>query len=86
MKKYNEEISYKIVENGYDIYLNGELWITQDGQYSHLFVPNGTLEENCLAQIEELTTVSNEPSQLDVIEAQVMYTALMTDTIIESEV
>lgn len=27
-----------------------------------------------------------EPSQLDIIEAQVMYTALMTDTLIESEV
>lgn len=30
--------------------------------------------------------IDNEPTQLDRIEAQVMYTALLTDTLIESEV
>jgi hypothetical protein len=32
--------------------------------------------------VEPLET-SNEPTQLDVIEAQVVYTAIMTDTLLE---
>ena len=82
-------VSYEIDEenNGYTIYLGVDKFMEQYREYSHLFVPNGILEENCLAQIEELANpVEPEPSELDLLEAQIMYTALITDTLIESEV
>lgn len=55
MIKYNDNISYKIVENGYEIYLDGKLWITQYEPYAHPYDNNKSYEENCLLQIEELT-------------------------------
>lgn len=55
MKKYNEHISYEIVENGYKIYLDGELWITQLDEYSHPMDPEKSYEENCIMQLDELT-------------------------------
>ena len=48
-------ISYKIVENGYEIYLDNVLWITQRGEYSKPMDKSKSYEENCLMQIEELT-------------------------------
>ena len=41
-----------------------------------------TAEEAAMPQFEE---IEEEPTQLDKIEAQVLYTALMTDTLIEGE-
>lgn len=55
MTQYNENISYEIKNNGYNIYLDGKLWITQPEPYTNLYVPEGTYEENCLAQLAELT-------------------------------
>ena len=51
-----KSLSYEVVENGYNIYLGGgsRPWITQPAPYDKNFVPNGTHEENALAQIEEL--------------------------------
>lgn len=61
MKQYSEEISYEIVENGYEIYKEGRKWITQPEPYAKLYIPNGTYEENCLAQLEEITRPAEEP-------------------------
>ena len=55
MIKYNDNISYKILANGYEIYLDGVLWITQYEPYGHPMDKNKSYEENCLLQIEELT-------------------------------
>ena len=55
MIKYNDNISYKILDNGYEIYLDGVLWITQYEPYAHPYDKNKSYEENCLMQIEELT-------------------------------
>ena len=55
MIKYNDNISYKIVENGYEIYFDGVLWITQHEPYAKLYDSSKSYEENCLMQIEELT-------------------------------
>lgn len=48
----NKELSYEIVEKGYNIYLDNKIWITQHEPY----IPNRELsyEENALKQIEEL--------------------------------
>ena len=53
-----KELSYEVLENGYNIYLGGRLWITQPAPYDKNFVPDGTYEENALAQIE--TLIPNE--------------------------
>ena len=50
----NKVVSYEITEDGYDIYLGGEKWISQHGQYGKLVDSSKSYEENCLAQIEEI--------------------------------
>ena len=54
-------ISYEIFDDGYEIYLDDTLWIKQRGQYGKPVDSAKSYEENCLAQIEEITTVV-EPS------------------------
>lgn len=57
-KTFNEQaISYEIFEDGYEIYLDGTLWIKQRGEYSKPTDKELSYEENCLAQIDEITTV-----------------------------
>ena len=64
-------LTYKVVENGYEIYNEGRLWITQYEPY----IPNPSLsyEENAKAQIEELLTppVSIEDEKVTVLETKV---------------
>ena len=50
-------IDYEIFEDGYEIYLDGILWVIQRGEYSKPINKELSYEENCLAQIEEITTV-----------------------------
>lgn len=59
--QYNEHISYAFFDDGYDIYLDGEPWISQRAPYNRVYKPNGTDEENCMIQLEELTAVPEEP-------------------------
>lgn len=56
-----QAISYEIFSDGYEIYLDGTLWIKQRGQYGKPVDSEKSYEENCLAQIEKITTVV-EPS------------------------
>lgn len=48
----NKQISYEVIDDGYKIYLDGQLWIHQ----YEPFIPNPSksYEENALAQMEEL--------------------------------
>ena len=52
--RFNEKYEYEILDNGYDIYIDGRLTITQHDQYSNIYKPNGTFEENAIAQITDL--------------------------------
>lgn len=86
MKKYNENISYEIVENGYKIYLDEQLWIEQLDEYSKPMDPSKTFEENCIMQLDDITASQLDPTlEQDKIEAQVLYTAMMTDTLLEGD-
>ena len=58
----NKPLSYEIFEDGYAIYLEGKLWITQRGQYSKPIDKTKSFEENCLLQIEELAVVPEVPN------------------------
>ncbi|WP_458397153.1 hypothetical protein [Anaerotignum sp.] len=44
---------------------------------------DGTVVAMTAGTMPEVEPVEEEPSQMDVLEAQVMYTAMMTDTLIE---
>ena len=61
-------ISYEVVENGYNIYLDGKLWITQreDEYIPYRDVdPSADLETCCLKHIEDIT----RPAEI-VVEAE----------------
>ena len=62
MIKYNDNLSYEILSDGYEIYLDNVLWITQRGEYAKPMDKDKSFEENCLLQIEELTVVPEEPN------------------------
>ena len=57
-----DRITYEILENGYEIKLDGKLWITQDT--TNLPYPNLTLEECCLKQIDDICTPQEEAVSL----------------------
>ena len=57
-----DRITYEIIENGYEIKLDGKLWITQDT--TNLPYPNLTLEECCLKQIDDICTPQEEAVSL----------------------
>lgn len=57
-----QAISYELFSDGYEIYLDGVLWIKQRGEYGKPIDSAKSFEENCLAQIEELTRPVEEPN------------------------
>ena len=57
-----DRITYAILENGYEIKLDGKLWITQD--ITNLPYPNLTLEECCLKQIDDICKPQEEAVSL----------------------
>ena len=50
-------ITYKILNNGYEIYLDGKIWISQIEPY--IPYPSLSYEEGCLKQIEEICSESS---------------------------
>ena len=48
------KLGYFIEETGYTIYLDGQPWITQPDPFGKQYVPDGSYEDNALAQIEDL--------------------------------
>ena len=48
----NKQVSYEVTENGYKIYLDGQLWIHQYEPY--ILDKSKSYEENAVAQIEEI--------------------------------
>ena len=53
--KYDKRpISYEVTEDGYDIYLGGEKWISQHEPLGKPVDKSKSYEENCLAQIDEI--------------------------------
>ena len=67
--KYNDRLSYKIVENGYEIYIDGKLVITQykteKEDLTHVYKADGTYEENCMLQLQDLEAGMNTVEKVD---------------------
>lgn len=61
MKTYNDTLSYEVTEDGYDIYREGKLWVTQHGQYGKPMDATKSYEENCLLQLDEIAAPAPEP-------------------------
>lgn len=59
--KFDDNWEYEIFDNGYDVYSKDGCYITQRDQYSKVYKPDGTYEENALLQLKELTTILEEP-------------------------
>ena len=83
-------LTYKVTDDGYEIYLNGTIWIRQ-GKASNGFFPNpilnedGTInyEESAKAHIADIEAAQQQEddkqSQLDVIEANTSYLIMMSE-------
>lgn len=63
----DKAVSYEILEDGYEIYLDGQIWIRQRGLYSKPMDKEKSFEENCLMQIEELTA---GPEPIDITQSE----------------
>ena len=48
----NKQVAYEVTDNGYKIFLDGQLWIHQYEPY--IPDPSKSYEENALAHIEEI--------------------------------
>jgi len=60
------QLTYDILENGYQIKLDGKTWIEQIGEYSKPMDSSKSYEENAILQIEDLTKeVISEESEVD---------------------
>ena len=77
MVKYNDSISYKILENGYEIYNDGKVWVRQLEPFAKLHDANGTYEENCLLQLAEITKPIEEPNPYNI--PNDIYNAIIDD-------
>lgn len=78
-KTFNDKkVEYSIEDNGYTIYLDENAWITQPDPYGKLYVTDGSYEENCFAQIEEICNPPEpEPTTEEQLRADVDYLAAM---------
>ncbi len=90
-KTYNEQYSYEILENGYDIYKDDRKIIEQHDPYGKLFVSGGSYEENCIKQLDEMTAPVPEPEPspegglMETNRADLDYLALMLDIDLPSQ-
>ena len=76
-------ISYEVSNNGYSIYLDGVLWITQYDDYGKPMDFTKSYEENCIMQIEDMVAsfenAKSKRDEVSEIKAQIEYIAMMSD-------
>lgn len=51
---YENGWKYRITDNGYEIRGDGGVYITQFDEYSKVYDPDASFEDNCLIQLAEL--------------------------------
>lgn len=85
--KYDDTYSYEILENGYDIYKDERKIISQPEPYAKLFVPDGTYEDNAIAQIQQMETPPTppEPTPDEILRSDVDFLALMEGVTLPSQ-
>lgn len=71
-------VSYEIKDNGYEIYLGSQLWITQYEPY--IPYPDLGYEGSCLKQIQELATPATPQPTIEEMQTKI---AELEDCILE---
>lgn len=90
-KQYKDtDYFYEVVEDGYDIFQGEIKIITQHDPYGKVFDPNGSYEENCLLQLDQMTAPKPEPpapgpTPEEMLRADVDYIAIMEDLTLPSQ-
>jgi len=80
---YDETYSYRVFDDGYDIYMNNVKYITQRIPYDKPMDANKSWEENAILQIESML-VPPEPV-IDPLRADLDFMALMLDIDLPSD-
>ena len=84
--KYDDTFSYEIFDDGYDIYENDNVTMTQRDPFGKVFIPDGTYEENALFQIDQIVHPAPvPPTPEEKNRADIDYMALMLDIDLPSE-
>lgn len=86
--KFNDEWSYEIDDNGYTLYSDiSACKIVQHDGFSKLFIPDGTFEENAIAQLKSITGPKPEPipTPEEKLRSDIDYLSLMLDVPLPSE-
>ena len=87
--QYNERLSYEVFADGYDIYDYGHPWIRQHDPYGKVILPEGTYEENAIEHCRQLSLPPEpyvpQPTDPEVLRADMDYMALMLDVNLPSE-
>ena len=86
-KDYNEIYKYEVFNDGYDIYKDNVLLISQREPYGKPIDNQLTFEENCLMQLENITNeeqISDEMSLEDKVEMLTQTIQELLTTVIPS--
>lgn len=57
-------LGYEVISNGYKLFQDGIVFISQPEPFANLFVANGSYEENALAHIENMINSSEQEETL----------------------
>lgn len=78
----NQSCNISTVPEGWAV-IPEDMEIPNTFPFVNIEVEDGTVVSMTAGTVPEVEPVEEEPSAMDVLEAQVMYTAMMTDTLIE---
>ena len=81
---YDETYSYKVFDDGYDIYMHNVKYITQRVPYDKPMDPTKSWEENAILQLDSITAPVPEPTP-DPLRADLDFMALMLDIDLPSD-
>lgn len=77
----NQNGGLSVVPSGWAV-IPDDMTIPDTFPFVNITVKDGTVTSMTAGTVPEVEPVEEEPTQLDVLEAQVTYTAMMTDTLL----
>lgn len=83
-QRYNDEYEYEIFDDGYEIY-GKAITIAQHEPYARPYDRYKSYEENCMLQLEDLSTQPDPSTDAEKLRADLDYMSLMLDVPLPSE-
>lgn len=88
--KYDDQYSYELFDDGYDIYDYDQKIISQHDPYGKVFDKSKSYEENCIIQLDQMTAPPAPPeppapTPEEKLRSDVDYLSLMLDVPLPSE-